>query len=562
MGKHSSSRFYFTFAAWTFLAVGFVAAVVTILQLQSVASQAESDATAVVTRTVLPALGLDAEDVSIGDFDGFMASAGRLLGQQDVQAIRLWSADGELLAEIGTGQEAPSDPDAVLSAAEQGAATRRTDSPQGDVFASYVRFSPEIVIEIQQDYEPIARSVSTGRWRLALIALVGTAVALVLLQTILWAATHGLRSEYTRLLYLYRSGQAMRSTLDLTGILERLARDAATYTNSRFGLATLLEEETDELIFRAGYDAKDDKTVQCARKVDLWYMRRCAVIGETVFAPDEDFPCDRILGYEDTGLRPVSVLNIAISGHDGAIGVLTLVRPSTEGAFKTVAIEVIEEMAAQAGMSIEQVALFTKARDYAENLEQSYDGTLRVLMAALDTKDSITQGHSERVARLTVSLAKEMNVASDKLVDMERGALLHDVGKIGVPDAILQKPSALDDEEWETMEKHPLHAGLMISKVAFLEGALPIVLYHHERYDGEGYPFKLEGKAIPLDARIFAVIDSYDAMTFDRPYRKGMSIAEALTEIERNSGKQFDPEVVAAFARLIRRTESSQAKAA
>ena len=562
MGKQSSSRFYFTFAALTFLAVGIVAAVVTILQLQGVTSQAEADATATVNRTVLPALGLDAVDVSTGDFSTFMANADGLLGQQDVQAIRLWSVDGELLAEVGDRQGTPTDLDSVMIAAESGAATRQTNTPVGEVLASYVRFSPEIVIEIQQDYGPIASSVSVSRWRLTLIALAGTVSSLVLLQTILWAATHGMRNEYARLRYLYRSGQTMRSTLDLTGILERLGREAATYTNSRLGLATLLEEDTDELIFRAGYDAKNDETVQYARKVDLWYMRRCAVTGEVVFAPNEAFPYDRILGYEQVDTQPVSALNIAIPGHEGPIGVLTLVRPSAKGGFKTVEIEVIEEMAAQAGMSIEQVALFTKARDHAENLERSYDGTLRVLMAALDTKDSVTQGHSERVARLTVSLAKEMNVDEDKLVDMERGALLHDVGKIGVPDAILQKPSALTDEEWVAMEKHPLHAGLMISKVAFLEGALPIVLHHHERYDGAGYPFKLEGKAIPFEARIFAVIDSYDAMTFDRPYRKGMSIAKALAELERNSGTQFDPEVVEAFSRLIRRTEYVQRKAA
>ena len=112
------------------------------------------------------------------------------------------------------------------------------------------------------------------------------------------------------------------------------------------------------------------------------------------------------------------------------------------------------------------------------------------------------------------------------------------------------------------MQKHPALAGAMISKVAFLEGALPIILYHHERYDGAGYPHRLEGEAIPLEARMFSVVDSYDAMTFDRPYRKAMPIAEALAEIERNSGSQFDPEVVVAFTRLIRRTESVQQQAA
>ena len=305
MGKQSSSNFYFTFAVWTILAVGFVAAIVTFLQVQSVGSRAKADATAAVNRTVLPALGLDADGVSNGNYDTFTANADGLLGQQDIQAIRLWSADGELLAEAGEGGSASVDIQAVKSAASQGAATRQTDSPQGEVLANYVRLSPDTVIEIQQDYGPISSSISSSRWRLAFIALAGTAFSLVLLQTILWAATHGTRKNFARLLYLYKSGQAMRSTLDLTNILEELAREAATYTNSQLGLATLLEEETDELIFRAGYDAKNGETVQYARKVDLWYMRRCAVTGELVFVTDEAFPYDRILGYDQVDTQPV-----------------------------------------------------------------------------------------------------------------------------------------------------------------------------------------------------------------------------------------------------------------
>ena len=562
MGNQSSGRFYITFAAWTFLAVGIVAAVVTILQLQSISSQAEADATAAVNRTVLPALGHDAEDIGANDFEDFMANADGLLGQQDVQAIRLWSAEGELLAEVGDPQRAPTDFLAVMSAAEQGAATRQTDSPRGDVLASYVRFSSQIVIEIQQDYGPIANSVSTSRWRLTLIALAGTAVALVLLQTILWAATRGMRGEYNRLDYLYRSGQAIRSTLDMTGVLERLTRDTARYAGAHLALATLLEDDGNELTLRASYEERDGSTVQHYRAVDLWYMRRCAVTGETVFSTAEDFPYEGVLGHEIGEDHPVSVLNVAIPGRDGAMGVITLVRRTSRGGYSKADIQMIEELATQGGMAVEQVALFTKVRGHVEPLEQSYDGTLRVLMAALDTKDSITQGHSERVARLTVALAREMDVPKDRLPDMERGALLHDVGKIGVPDAILQKPGALAPDEWEAMQKHPLHAGLMISKVSFLEGAMPIVLYHHERYDGTGYPFKLERDAIPFEARIFAVVDAYDAMTFERPYRKAMSSADALREIERNSGKQFDPEVVKAFTCLIRRRNASAEQAA
>jgi HD-GYP domain-containing protein (c-di-GMP phosphodiesterase class II) len=144
-----------------------------------------------------------------------------------------------------------------------------------------------------------------------------------------------------------------------------------------------------------------------------------------------------------------------------------------------------------------------------------------------------------------------MGVPEASLVDIERGALLHDVGKIGVPDAVLKQPKKLTHMEWEAMRKHPLLAGVMVSKVGFLEKALPILLYHHERYDGGGYPFGLTDENIPLEARIFSIVDAYDAMTSDRPYRSAMSHEEAMAEVRVNCGSQFDPNVVDAFERLM-----------
>jgi len=222
-------------------------------------------------------------------------------------------------------------------------------------------------------------------------------------------------------------------------------------------------------------------------------------------------------------------------------------------AFSQSELTPLQELAEQAAMAIEQAGLFAKVRAYASDLELSYDTTLRALMAALDTKDAATEGHSERVSRLTGAVAREMGLPENRMLDIERGALLHDVGKIGVPDSILRKPSSLTRKEWEAMQKHPLLAGLIVSKVDFLEGALPILLYHHERYDGSGYPFGLIGDKIPLEARIFAVVDAYDAITSDRPYRKGVSPEEALREIRANAGIQFDPQVVDAFVTVIRR---------
>ena len=202
-------------------------------------------------------------------------------------------------------------------------------------------------------------------------------------------------------------------------------------------------------------------------------------------------------------------------------------------------------------MAVEQASLFAKVRAYASELELSYDTTLKALIAALDAKDAVTEGHSERVANLTVAMAREMNIPEEKLIDIERGALLHDVGKIGVPDAVLRKPRTLSRREWQAMQRHPLLAGLLVSKVGFLEGALPILLYHHERYDGRGYPFGLAGDRIPIEARIFAVVDAYDAMTSDRPYRKAVPHEEAVAEIVANAETQFDPAVVRVFQEVV-----------
>lgn len=187
--------------------------------------------------------------------------------------------------------------------------------------------------------------------------------------------------------------------------------------------------------------------------------------------------------------------------------------------------------------------------DALDSLEGAYAGTLRALAAALDARDAATGGHSERVASLTMEVAAEMGIPADteQWRDIEWGALLHDVGKIAVPDDILRKPGALTDEEWQAMRSHPQAGFDILQGVDFLRAAAGIVRAHHERFDGAGYPLGLAGEEIPLGARIFAVGDSFDAMTVDRPYRPAGATEEALAEILRGSGTQFDPNVVQAF---------------
>ncbi len=183
------------------------------------------------------------------------------------------------------------------------------------------------------------------------------------------------------------------------------------------------------------------------------------------------------------------------------------------------------------------------------SLGKAYDGTLRSLVAALDARDRETAGHSERVADLTMAIAAEMGIArdTDEWRCISWGALLHDVGKIAIRDEILGKPGSLTNEEWEAMRTHPASGYDILRSVDFLAPAGNIVLAHHERYDGGGYPNGLSGDEIPLGARVFMIADAFDAMTSDRSYRKAMPAEEALAEILRNSGTQFDPAAVRAF---------------
>ncbi len=181
-------------------------------------------------------------------------------------------------------------------------------------------------------------------------------------------------------------------------------------------------------------------------------------------------------------------------------------------------------------------------------LDNTYKFTLRALVTALDTRDEETQGHSIRVVQYTMKLAQIMNITDQtELKNIELGALLHDIGKIGIPDAILKKPGKLTPEEWKIMETHPIMGSQILNKIKFLEAPLNIVLHHHEKYNGEGYPDKLKGENIPLSARIFCVADTVDAMTSDRPYRKALSFEIAKEELDKFSGIQFDPIVVKAF---------------
>ena len=228
----------------------------------------------------------------------------------------------------------------------------------------------------------------------------------------------------------------------------------------------------------------------------------------------------------------------------------------------------VEEVLIAAERALERRQLLSERREYQVMLEQrvseatrdlaaalaeleeTYRTTLEALGSALDTRDVGTHAHSRRVVGYSMSIARAHGVPDNQMRDIEHGVLLHDIGKIGIPDGILLKPGRLSAEEWKIMRTHPELGRRLVERVPFLRGAVPIVYHHHERWDGTGYPVGLKGELIPLGARVFAVADAFDAMTCDRPYSVAISFEAARVEIQRCAGTHFDPAVVDAFMKV------------
>ncbi|PKQ29049.1 MAG: HD-GYP domain-containing protein [Actinobacteria bacterium HGW-Actinobacteria-10] len=192
-----------------------------------------------------------------------------------------------------------------------------------------------------------------------------------------------------------------------------------------------------------------------------------------------------------------------------------------------------------------------------QELARAYDETILGWAHALDMRDQATHGHAERVTDLTLRLAQRLGLGDGNLADIRRGAFLHDIGKMTVPDSILNKAGPLTEEEWEIMRGHPLRAHALLSRIDYLKGAIDIPYCHHERWDGSGYPQGLRGEDIPLAARVFAVVDVWDALTSDRPYRAAWSEEKAMDYLLEQAGMQFDPIIVAAFIQVLRQGRGS-----
>jgi PAS domain S-box-containing protein len=212
-----------------------------------------------------------------------------------------------------------------------------------------------------------------------------------------------------------------------------------------------------------------------------------------------------------------------------------------------------ETLAGQVAIAVDNASMFDGLQRANTDLVMAYDATIEGWSRALDLRDKETEGHSQRVTNLALDIARALGMNDEQLIHIRRGSLLHDIGKMGVPDSILLKPGKLTDEEWAVMYRHPQFAFDMLAPIAYLRPALDIPYGHHERWDGSGYPRKLKGEQIPLAARIFAVIDVYDALTSDRPYRQAWSKEKTLEHIKGGAGTHFDPQVVEVFLKTVNR---------
>ncbi len=220
----------------------------------------------------------------------------------------------------------------------------------------------------------------------------------------------------------------------------------------------------------------------------------------------------------------------------------------------------LEALGGQAAIAIDNAMLFNNLQRSNVELILAYNATIEGWSRALDMRDHETEGHTRRVTELTMQLASRIGIKTEDLIHMRRGAILHDIGKMGIPDHILHKPGPLSEEEWAIMRLHPVYARELLAPIEYLAPAMDIPCHHHERWDGSGYPLGLRATDIPLSARLFAIVDVYDALTSNRPYRPAWSQSEAITYIREQAGISFDPTLVEIFIQMMRETPILEAE--
>lgn len=335
--------------------------------------------------------------------------------------------------------------------------------------------------------------------------------------------------------------ELVNTTLDLNTVLEMLMTIANQLIDTEASSILLMDEEKGQLYFTAATGTKKDeiKKIYLAKGEGIagWVAEHGQPLHIADVSKDKRFSkkSDRT-----TGFITRSILAVPLKIEDKLIGVVEVVNKKKGEKFTSEDIELLQTLSTTGALAIQKARLY-------QDLSDLFISAVRAIADAIEAKDPYTRGHCERMRHFSLMIAEELNLSEKEKRNVELSALLHDVGKIGVPERILLKDGKLTQEEFEEIKKHPVIGAEILAEIKQLKEVIPGVKYHHERYDGKGYPEGLNGENIPLIARIMAVTDAYDAMTSDRPYRKGLSKEIADKELVRLKGQQFDPKCVDAF---------------
>jgi putative nucleotidyltransferase with HDIG domain len=355
-----------------------------------------------------------------------------------------------------------------------------------------------------------------------------------------------LKIEQSQLEGLMRTGRAINSSLGRRRVLEEVMDRLIGLMHAERGF--LMSRQSDgKLKFEIARGLSQVNLEEDEFKVSMTVVQRVAETGDVILTTnaqeDPRFANQMsVMGYK---LR--SILCVPLKIKDKLIGVIYVDNKARIGTFRQDDLGLISAFADQAAVAIDNAQLIESLEASNEELQEAYQMTLAGWVHALDLRDKETEGHTQRVTILTERLARMMGMIGDDLIHLTRGALLHDIGKMAIPDGILLKPGELTEEERALIRKHPVYAYEMLYPIEFLRPALDIPYCHHERWDGTGYPRGLKGEEIPFAARIFPVVDVYDALVSNRPYRKGLPLGEVRDIIKNGSGTHFDPRVVEAF---------------